>query len=485
MTTYTVNHTDINVQPITIQEQTVDNSTDIELFGRIEIEYGQDLDENILHLLENFACPEAAGSTIINSHPDYTVNGNTLTKPSNGQIWYNSTRKVLYYWNNTVWAPLGGRGHYNANWGVIADGQQLPKPINPYTGEVYDYPLCIWAVSPTNIPTAFTYMLCTTDSSANVTMKYRASGSNTLTSGTANFLIISIYGNVNAGNVNVTPLTPAVSGTPTPTPSPTHSATITPTPSISISKTPVPSATPTPIASATPSPTPAASLSKTPAPSSTPAPSVTPTPTPFASDCAQCTAIGAICCVAVDSHLPDGKVAGDIRVGDFMMLADEESLEPFTDEVTYSEPSWQDSVRIVTERGAVLDCSKTAPIPTKDKGVITSPNVYGEFVGVMLDGVASWDKVVELREIGEIRVQHITVNNKSFWAGKTKGAYILHHNLKCCYCDGSGNSWVAPNCCVTSTSGCSTCASQCSSHGGGAPSGGGCRCNDGTLLQCL
>jgi hypothetical protein len=451
--TYNVHYTDLSVQPIVIQESEQDNSTDISLFGRIQLEYGQALDQDLLQIFENFACPEAAGSTIGNSHPDYTINGNDLTKPSAGQIWYNSTRQLLYYWNASIstWVPLGGRGQYAANWGQIGDGNQIPAPVNPYTNVAYPYSQCIWAVSPANVPSAYTYMICTTDQNANVTMQYRAYGDIGISSGTANFLIINITGNINQGSLDVTPVTPAISATPTATPTPSPVISPTPTntatPTHTATQTPAVSPTRTPAASATPTPTRVPSPTPTPAPSNTPAPSVTPTPSPFTNTCEECTAKGFNCCVSIGSHLPDGKLAGDIKVGDFMHLADEITLEPFYDQVSYSEPSVQDSVLIVTERGVELECSKTAPIPTK-KGIILSPNVKNEMVAVNIDGEPSWDKVVDVKELGYIWVQHITVNNKSFWAGKYQGKYILHHNIKCCYCGGSTDcSWVAPNCC--------------------------------------
>ena len=452
--TYDVHYTDINVQPIVIQEAETDSSTDITLFGRITLEYGQDLDQDLLQIFENFACPEAAGSTLGNSHPDYTVNGNDLTKPTAGQLWYNSTRQLIYYWNASIstWVPLGGRGQYAANWGQIGDGNQIPAPINPYTGQAYPYSQCIWAVSPANIPSAFTYLLCTTDPEANVTMQYRAYGDIGMSSGTANFLIINIVGNINQGSVvNVTPATPAISPTPTATPTPSKAVTPTPSPTPSATHTPThtPAVSPTrtPAASATPSPTPQPSPTRTPAPSNTPAPSVTPTASPFAGGCAQCTSLHYNCCVSVSSYLPSGKRAGQVHVGDFLKLADEVTLEPFEDQVSYSEPSLQDSVLLITELGVELECSKTAPIPTKN-GVILSPHVLGEYAAVNIDGEVSWDKVVKVKDIGEIWVQHITVNNKSFWAGKHDGKYMLHHNIKCCYCGGLSNcQWVAPNCC--------------------------------------
>src|ERR1700758_4808105 len=94
--TYNVHYTDLNIQPIVIQEGNQDNSTDISLFGRIKLEYGQALDQDLLQIFENFACPESSGSTIGNSIPDYTINGHDLITPSPGQIWYNSTRQLLY-----------------------------------------------------------------------------------------------------------------------------------------------------------------------------------------------------------------------------------------------------------------------------------------------------------------------------------------------------------------------------------------------------
>lgn len=58
MPTYSVKHTDINKSPITVDEGSLDDySLDIALFGRIRLEYGERLNQNLLNLLENFACP--------------------------------------------------------------------------------------------------------------------------------------------------------------------------------------------------------------------------------------------------------------------------------------------------------------------------------------------------------------------------------------------------------------------------------------------
>ncbi|NGZ85103.1 hypothetical protein [Duganella aceris] len=40
-----------------------------------------------------------------------------------------------------------------------------------------------------------------------------------------------------------------------------------------------------------------------------------------------------------------------------------------------------------------------------------------------------------------INVQHIAVGDRSFWAGRLKGRYILHHNMKMIPGDGGGWDW--------------------------------------------
>lgn len=449
---YNVRYTDINKEPIVIKEGTKDDTTlDVSLFGRIDLEYGQDLDMVMLHIFERFACPEDATSTNTNIIPDYVISQGILEKPLKGQLWFNSTRKSMFVWNGTSWELIRIQGSVAANWGQILDGSQIPRPINSSNGYVYDYSECIWAVSPASIPYAFTYMTCTTDQNATVNMKYRAYGDNVLTSGIANYLIIAISGNSNLGDVTVTPLTPIVSATPTPTPTASVTRTPAATPTVTATNTPTqtvthtPNSSPTPAATRTPTPT----ASRTAAVTHTVTPTVTftPTPSPFVDSCATCLAQGDSCCVAVNSFLPDGKIAGDIRVNDTMILADQDSLMPATGTVSYSEISFQPCVRIITESGASLVCSTTAPIPTTE-GLLKAPEVNGKHVAVMVENVAKWDFVTEVYDVGHQWVQHITVEDKCFWAGENSNAFILHHNIKCCYCGSNPNcDWNPPNCC--------------------------------------
>lgn len=276
MNEYIVSHTDPTEEPIEIQEsETAKAGSALTLLGRIKPEYGEILDQDFLNLLENFACPQSPDSIDIRSSwPDLSMNSvGQLETPVKGQLWYNSTRELPYSWDGTRWNPLGLRENLAANWGQLYHGAQIPKPVSPLTGQEFDYSDCIWSVSPASFVGKPGYMSCTTDDQAVVDMKYRLSGTDTMISGIANYLIIGVKGNYNTGTT-IPPIQITPSTTPTPTPTPTSSL----TPSITASITA--SVTPSPTLSLTPTPTPEPSNSQTPAVSQTAFPTPTPTQTP-------------------------------------------------------------------------------------------------------------------------------------------------------------------------------------------------------------
>ena len=172
---YTVEFADKNKSPISIDEEQIDTSTDITLFGRRRIAYGQELQENLLHILENFACPESSANP---GNPDVNASyNNLLAVPTQGQFWYNSTKKLLNYFDGEHWVPLAQEDDLAANWGIIAHGQFLPKPVNELTGRVFDYDECVYIVSPFSIPKTIDYMICNANDSGYVTSQYRIKGS--------------------------------------------------------------------------------------------------------------------------------------------------------------------------------------------------------------------------------------------------------------------------------------------------------------------
>ena len=141
--------------------------------------------------------------------------------------------------------------------------------------------------------------------------------------------------------------------------------------------------------------------------------------------------------------LGDGKIAGDVKVGDTLDMADPATLAEASEAVTYSEPKMQPCVEIVTESGIVLRCSTTAPLPTQRDGIVLAPHVAGKSVAVR-DSIGSrWEAVKRIRSLGVRQVQHITVNDGCFWAGVEAGRSILHHNKRASASSSTSNLQVA------------------------------------------
>lgn len=279
MATYSIRYTDINVTPIIINQGEVNTTAvDVALFGRIDLEYGQLLNENLLHLLENFACPEDPNAP---GTPDLTVAlSNTLYNPTDGQIWFNSTQQTPFIYVTDAWVSLGTSSDFAANSGKIYNGQQLPLPVST-SGYQFTYDECVWLVSPSGIQQSdlgtngFSYMVCTTNDTGLVIHTYAKVGTNVLIAGVANYIIIGmkkVNGVTNPHNHNYSEVPPPPPPpppnqnlpSPTPTNTPVVGATVTPTPTITLTVTPTVTVTPT--MTATPTPTPAPSVTPSPSP---------------------------------------------------------------------------------------------------------------------------------------------------------------------------------------------------------------------------
>jgi hypothetical protein len=198
---YKVKHTDVNnLSNIIIEKGDVDTSTDIVLFGRLKVAYGEMLNESLLHIIENFNCPQDL-TVSDRATPDLTRAANNLLRnPVNGQLWYNSSDEHIYFWTEGHWVKINEfNGAAAAAYGTIVDGEQIPLPVSP-NGIAYTYSDCIWVVSPNDyLSGSFSYMECGTDDEANVTMRY-TNDADTEIQGTANYLIVAIDGNVDLGS---------------------------------------------------------------------------------------------------------------------------------------------------------------------------------------------------------------------------------------------------------------------------------------------
>jgi len=89
---YTIDYSDSGKSPIVVNDGTVDTSTSLPLIGKNYTRFGEMLNENVLHLLENFA------------------NSTAPTNPTEGQLWYDtSTSRLMLYDGQwfTIGAPAG------------------------------------------------------------------------------------------------------------------------------------------------------------------------------------------------------------------------------------------------------------------------------------------------------------------------------------------------------------------------------------------
>lgn len=90
---YTISYTDaVNKGTIIVEDNTLNNETTLNFPGRGTTAYGQAVNENFLHLLENFA------------------NTTAPERPVEGQLWYDSTQGVdqLKVYDGTNWVASGG-----------------------------------------------------------------------------------------------------------------------------------------------------------------------------------------------------------------------------------------------------------------------------------------------------------------------------------------------------------------------------------------
>lgn len=275
---YYIPYTLESLSPVIVGRSTiVDDVCDIVFIGKNRLEYGEVFNENVLHLLENFAAPSSPSNP---DEPDLTtVVPNLLRNPTVGQTWYNSTNDVLYAWNGQQWLPTGGYDQAAGNSGVIFHGQQIPLPIGS-DGYPYSYDECTWVVSPFGFTDSnpVVYIDCYTNGNGEVFMHYLNQGDTAAKNGYVNYQILGIK---NTSLHGVPPNTPNIPGlTPTPTPTPT----MTVTPSVTPTMTVTPTISRTPPNTRQPTPTPSTTLSNTPTPTVTrtvtPTPTVTPTITP-------------------------------------------------------------------------------------------------------------------------------------------------------------------------------------------------------------
>lgn len=86
---YTVDYSTSSKTAIVVNDGTVDTTTSLSLIGKNYTNFGELLNENLLHMLENFA------------------NASAPTNPTEGQLWYDTANSVLKLYDNGQWYTMG------------------------------------------------------------------------------------------------------------------------------------------------------------------------------------------------------------------------------------------------------------------------------------------------------------------------------------------------------------------------------------------
>lgn len=135
-------------------------------------------------------------------------------------------------------------------------------------------------------------------------------------------------------------------------------------------------------------------------------------------------------CPAVDQVLPTHARADEVKVGDLLDVFDVATGLARKGVVSHSQTASEHVWRVVTESGAALRCSATAPIRIEGGSYLNPICLLGHKVMARNNNVDDWSLVTETQYLGLLPVQHITVEDADFWVGETSGSYLLHHNIK-------------------------------------------------------
>jgi hypothetical protein len=111
-----VEYSDNSKTPIVVPALESDSTTDLILPARAVLDFGETIDTNFLHLLENFAGPCPPGQNLEGSPGVCVVDPlSTQNSPIEGQLWYDTFDKdspVIRVWNeeDTNWDTFQGTG---------------------------------------------------------------------------------------------------------------------------------------------------------------------------------------------------------------------------------------------------------------------------------------------------------------------------------------------------------------------------------------
>lgn len=133
-------------------------------------------------------------------------------------------------------------------------------------------------------------------------------------------------------------------------------------------------------------------------------------------------------CVHIDAWVRDDLQAGDALAGDVIMILNEDGSYYEDTRIQRNFVTSANCVRLTSASGIQLTLSDTTPCTLRDMNAVNVREVLGKELAVLDENGFRWEEIINIEEIGEQPIAHISVNDGTYAAGDVKGRMIFTHN---------------------------------------------------------
>lgn len=140
-------------------------------------------------------------------------------------------------------------------------------------------------------------------------------------------------------------------------------------------------------------------------------------------------------CVSIGMRMADGMLAALVRTGDIRLCHDPVEGHSYRHAIAHA-PVLQPCVRLVTDTGAALVCSRSTPFTAVDAPAdlpehsTLAPDMLGHSVRVRRGSIECIETVAAVDDAGDGYVVPLDFGGRSFPAGEDAGALIYSHNMQ-------------------------------------------------------
>lgn len=136
-------------------------------------------------------------------------------------------------------------------------------------------------------------------------------------------------------------------------------------------------------------------------------------------------------CVFVGCYMPNGLTANQVMPEDQIEIMNEAGDGIDYTTVEKNRIAIAECVKLTSESGIEIICSKTTPLTLEDKSAIMAPEAFGHKLPVRNKDKNSfrWERIIKVVDVGEMPVAHISCHCQVYAAGLEPGSYIYTHNV--------------------------------------------------------